>query len=137
MSATAPVHRHGSHRSSRRHRLAVASRAFAALFMLVALVSGIVTHRRFSKDLLLLRLGPDGRRPWLDFHNVTAMVCAKSLRKERRHDLAVARVELHRHRLACRHDGDPSETLTGPARSLHTRGWFWPIIVLMLPTITT
>jgi uncharacterized iron-regulated membrane protein len=44
----------------------------AALFMLVALISGIVTHRRFFKDLFLLRLGRDGRRPWLDFHNVTA-----------------------------------------------------------------
>lgn len=31
MSATAPAHRHGSHRSPRRHRLAVASRVFAAL----------------------------------------------------------------------------------------------------------
>lgn len=46
----------------------------AALFMLVALVSGIVTHRRFFKDLFLLRLGRDGRRPWLDFHNVTAVL---------------------------------------------------------------
>lgn len=44
----------------------------AALFMFVALISGIVTHRRFFKDLFLLRLGRDGRRPWLDFHNVTA-----------------------------------------------------------------
>ena len=46
----------------------------AALFMLVALVSGIVTHRRFFKDLFLFRLGRDGRRPWLDFHNVTAVL---------------------------------------------------------------
>lgn len=46
----------------------------AALFMFVALISGIVTHRRFFKDLFLLRLGRDGRRPWLDFHNVTAVL---------------------------------------------------------------
>ncbi len=46
----------------------------AAMFMLVALVSGIVTHRRFFKDLFLLRLGRNGRRPWLDFHNVSAVL---------------------------------------------------------------
>lgn len=46
----------------------------AAMFMLVALVTGIFTHRRFFKDLFLLRLGRDGRRPWLDFHNVTAVL---------------------------------------------------------------
>jgi uncharacterized iron-regulated membrane protein len=48
--------------------------SLAALFMLVALISGIVTHRRFFKDLFLLRLGRNGRRPWLDFHNVTAVL---------------------------------------------------------------
>lgn len=46
----------------------------AAMFMLVALVSGVATHRRLLADMFLFRRTRDGRRPWLDFHNVTAVV---------------------------------------------------------------
>lgn len=46
----------------------------AAAFMLVALVSGVATHRRLLADMFLFRRTRDGRRPWLDFHNVTAVV---------------------------------------------------------------
>lgn len=46
----------------------------AAMFMLVALVSGVATHRRLLQDMFLFRRTRDGRRPWLDFHNVTAVV---------------------------------------------------------------
>ncbi len=45
----------------------------AAMFMLVALVSGVVTHRRFFADLFLFRR-EGRRRPWLDFHNLTAVL---------------------------------------------------------------
>ncbi len=47
---------------------------FAAAFMLVALVSGVATHRRLLADMFLFRRTRDGRRPWLDFHNVTAVL---------------------------------------------------------------
>lgn len=46
----------------------------AAMFLLVALASGVVAHRRLLKDMFLFRRTKDGRRPWLDFHNVTAVV---------------------------------------------------------------
>lgn len=45
----------------------------AAMFMLVALVSGVGAHRRLLADMFLFRRTRDGRRPWLDFHNVTAV----------------------------------------------------------------
>ncbi len=47
---------------------------FAAAFMLVALVSGVATHRRLLADMFLFRRTRDGRRPWLDFHNITAVL---------------------------------------------------------------
>lgn len=47
---------------------------FAAAFMLVALISGVATHRRLLADMFLFRRTRDGRRPWLDFHNVTAVL---------------------------------------------------------------
>ncbi|MFH1497496.1 MAG: PepSY-associated TM helix domain-containing protein [Verrucomicrobiota bacterium] len=46
----------------------------AAVFMLVALISGVATHRRLLADMFLFRRTRDGRRPWLDFHNVTAVL---------------------------------------------------------------
>lgn len=45
----------------------------AALGMLVALVSGIVTHKKIFTDFFMLRFGK-GQRSWLDAHNVTAVV---------------------------------------------------------------
>jgi uncharacterized iron-regulated membrane protein len=46
----------------------------AAMFMFVALISGIVAHRRFFKDFFTFRNGLGSLRTWLDFHNVTAVL---------------------------------------------------------------
>ncbi|MCG2840660.1 PepSY domain-containing protein [Sandaracinobacter sp. RS1-74] len=45
----------------------------AALAMLVAVLSGIVTHKKIFADFFLLRFGK-GQRSWLDAHNVTAVL---------------------------------------------------------------
>ncbi|WP_404476277.1 PepSY-associated TM helix domain-containing protein [Novosphingobium sp. BL-52-GroH] len=45
----------------------------AAMFMLVAILSGIVTHKKIFADFFMLRFGK-GQRSWLDAHNVTAVV---------------------------------------------------------------
>ena len=45
----------------------------AAMFMLVAIFSGIVTHKKIFADFFMLRLGK-GQRSWLDAHNVTAVL---------------------------------------------------------------
>jgi uncharacterized iron-regulated membrane protein len=47
--------------------------ALCASIMLVAIVSGIVTHRRFFKDFFTFRSGL-GQRSWLDAHNATAVL---------------------------------------------------------------
>jgi uncharacterized iron-regulated membrane protein len=44
-----------------------------AMFMLVAILSGIVTHKRIFKDFFTFRPGK-GQRSWLDFHNVSAVL---------------------------------------------------------------
>jgi uncharacterized iron-regulated membrane protein len=44
-----------------------------AMFMLVAILSGIVTHRRIFKDFFTFRPNK-GQRSWLDFHNVSAVL---------------------------------------------------------------
>lgn len=44
-----------------------------ASIMLVAIISGIVTHRRFFKDFFTFRSGM-GQRSWLDAHNATAVL---------------------------------------------------------------
>lgn len=44
-----------------------------AMFMLVAIVSGIVTHKKIFADFFMLRFGK-GQRSWLDAHNVTAVL---------------------------------------------------------------
>ncbi len=46
---------------------------FCAMFMLVAICSGIVTHKRIFKDFFTFR-PKKGQRSWLDAHNVTAVV---------------------------------------------------------------
>ncbi|MFC3032595.1 PepSY-associated TM helix domain-containing protein [Pseudoalteromonas fenneropenaei] len=45
----------------------------ASLFMLVALISGIVIHKRIFKDMFQLR-GGKGVRTWLDAHNVSSVL---------------------------------------------------------------
>ena len=46
---------------------------FCAMFMLVAIFSGIVTHKRIFKDFFTFR-PRKGQRSWLDAHNVTAVL---------------------------------------------------------------
>lgn len=45
----------------------------AAIAMLVALVSGVITHRRIFKDFFTFRMGK-GQRSWLDAHNAVAVL---------------------------------------------------------------
>jgi len=44
-----------------------------AMFMLVAIVSGVVTHKRIFKDFFTFR-PKKGQRSWLDAHNATAVL---------------------------------------------------------------
>jgi len=44
-----------------------------AMFMLVAILSGIVTHKRIFKDFFTFRPGK-GQRSWLDAHNASAVL---------------------------------------------------------------
>ena len=44
----------------------------ASMFMLIAILSGIVTHKKIFADFFMLRFGK-GQRSWLDAHNVTAV----------------------------------------------------------------
>jgi uncharacterized iron-regulated membrane protein len=46
---------------------------FCAMFMLVAILSGIVTHKRIFKDFFTFRPAK-GQRSWLDAHNVSAVL---------------------------------------------------------------
>jgi uncharacterized iron-regulated membrane protein len=46
----------------------------AALVMLVALISGIVTHKRIFRDFFTFRPGAARPRAWLDGHNVTGVL---------------------------------------------------------------
>ncbi len=46
----------------------------AAIFMLVALISGVITHRQFFKEFFTFRPGRTSLRSFLDFHNVTAVL---------------------------------------------------------------
>ncbi|MBB3181773.1 PepSY domain-containing protein [Variovorax sp. Sphag1AA] len=46
---------------------------FCAMFMLVAIISGIVTHKRIFKDFFTFR-PKKGQRSWLDAHNATAVL---------------------------------------------------------------
>ncbi|PNU03428.1 PepSY-associated TM helix domain-containing protein [Novosphingobium guangzhouense] len=45
----------------------------AAMFMLVAIISGVITHKKIFADFFMLRFGK-GQRSWLDAHNVTAVL---------------------------------------------------------------
>lgn len=46
---------------------------FATLFMLVALITGIIIHKKIFKDFFTFRPGK-GQRSWLDAHNVLGVV---------------------------------------------------------------
>lgn len=45
----------------------------AAMFMLTAILSGVITHKKIFADFFMLRFGK-GQRSWLDAHNVTAVL---------------------------------------------------------------
>lgn len=45
----------------------------AAMFMLVAIVSGVITHKRIFKDFFTFR-PKKGQRSWLDAHNASAVL---------------------------------------------------------------
>ncbi|MFT0545939.1 PepSY-associated TM helix domain-containing protein [Allopusillimonas ginsengisoli] len=47
--------------------------AFCAMFMLVAIISGIITHKRIFKDFFTFR-PRKGQRSWMDAHNVVAVL---------------------------------------------------------------
>ncbi|WP_313177170.1 PepSY-associated TM helix domain-containing protein [Massilia sp.] len=44
-----------------------------AMFMLVAIISGVITHKRIFKDIFTFR-PKKGQRSWLDAHNATAVL---------------------------------------------------------------
>jgi len=46
----------------------------AAMFMFVALISGVITHRQFFKEFFTFRPGRATLRSFLDFHNMTAVL---------------------------------------------------------------
>jgi uncharacterized iron-regulated membrane protein len=47
---------------------------FAGMLMLVALVAGVITHKRIFKDFFMFRPWAGGQRAWLDGHNVTGVL---------------------------------------------------------------
>lgn len=47
---------------------------FATLALCIAILSGVVTHRRFFKDFFTFRPGKSLSRSWLDLHNVTGVL---------------------------------------------------------------
>ncbi|MEN2976831.1 PepSY-associated TM helix domain-containing protein (plasmid) [Tistrella bauzanensis] len=46
----------------------------ATMAMFVAIISGIITHRRIFKDIFTFRPDKAGQRSWLDAHNATAVL---------------------------------------------------------------
>ncbi len=46
----------------------------AAMFMLVALITGVIAHRQFFKEFFTFRPGRPPLRSFLDFHNVSAVL---------------------------------------------------------------
>jgi len=47
---------------------------FCAMFMLVAIISGVITHKRIFKDFFTFRPTKAAQRSWLDAHNMTAVL---------------------------------------------------------------
>src|SRR5690606_3649910 len=46
----------------------------AGMFMLVALDSGVIIHRRIFQDFFTLRPNANGQRAWLDGHNLFGVI---------------------------------------------------------------
>jgi uncharacterized iron-regulated membrane protein len=47
---------------------------FAGMMMLVALVAGVITHKRIFKDFFTFRPRAGGQRAWLDGHNIAGVL---------------------------------------------------------------
>jgi uncharacterized iron-regulated membrane protein len=47
---------------------------FAGMMMLVALVAGVITHKRIFRDFFSFRWRGGGQRAWLDGHNLTGVL---------------------------------------------------------------
>ncbi len=47
--------------------------SLAAFIMLIALISGIITHKKIFSDFFTLRTFKS-QRSWLDFHNVSSVI---------------------------------------------------------------
>ena len=48
--------------------------ALAGMFMLVALITGVIIHKRIFKDFFTFRPGASSHRAWLDGHNVSGVL---------------------------------------------------------------
>lgn len=46
----------------------------AGMFMLIAIISGIVTHKKIFSDFFTFRPGKGGQRAWMDGHNVLSVL---------------------------------------------------------------
>lgn len=46
----------------------------ATMLMFIALISGVITHRRIFKDFFTFRPARGGQRAWLDAHNITGVL---------------------------------------------------------------
>ncbi|WP_217617714.1 PepSY domain-containing protein [Achromobacter sp. GbtcB20] len=48
--------------------------SIAGMFMLVAIISGIITHKKIFTDFFTFRPGKGGQRAWMDGHNVLSVL---------------------------------------------------------------
>jgi len=48
--------------------------SIAGMFMLVAIISGIITHKKIFKDFFTFRPGKGGQRSWMDGHNALSVL---------------------------------------------------------------
>ncbi|MES2612895.1 MAG: PepSY-associated TM helix domain-containing protein [Pseudomonadota bacterium] len=64
-------------RTAQKGRWAIEGRwvvGVATMLMFIALLTGVVTHRRIFKDFFTFRPAKGGQRAWLDAHNVTGVL---------------------------------------------------------------
>ncbi len=64
-------------RTAQKSRWAIEGRwvvGAATMLMFIALLTGVVTHRRIFKDFFTFRPAKGGQRAWLDAHNVTGVL---------------------------------------------------------------
>ena len=64
-------------RTAQKGRWAIQGRwvvGVATMLMFVALITGVITHRRIFKDFFTFRPNKGGQRAWMDAHNVTGVL---------------------------------------------------------------